>query len=45
MTIPSAEFDQMLASDKRAERRLFWGEIAILALVIGGMFWLYFTRS
>ena len=39
MTPAQTSFEELLAADKRAERRLFWGEIAALIATIALMLW------
>lgn len=39
MKPPSAAFARMMADDRKAERRLFWSEVAVLAFVIALAAW------
>ena len=39
MSKPETEFDLLLAADRRAERRLAWGELVAIILTLAVVFW------
>ncbi len=39
MNEPSPPFEQLLAHDRRTERRMAWGEMIALALIVALVLW------